>query len=121
LYLPLLILGMVAFILLLYKFIIYYSEKSIQLLVERKHRDAEAIINTGNAPPDWGNRGLTRLGMDSISKVLAMRRLSRIISYIQHSPFVEDEDSRKILMDKLNEIRERWESMQWYEIDNTSS
>jgi len=115
-YLLLFFLGVIAFIFLLYKFMIFISETMIRLLVDRKNQDAEVIMYSGHAPPEWGKKGLARLGIDRLSKAIAMRRLNRVIKDIKKSPLVENEEGRTIVMDKLNEVRKKWKSMPWREI-----
>jgi len=115
-YFLLLLAGMVAFIFLLYKFILGYSQKTVSRLVEKKHRAAEVILNTGIAPHKWGEKGLTRVLNRSLSKFIVVWKLERIISYFQHTPLVEDEDTRELLLSKLRKIRDDWKRKEWKEI-----
>ncbi len=115
-YLLLIIPGMIAFIILLCWFIVFLSETLLRLLIDRKQQDVEAIMYSGYAPPEWGKKGIARLGIDRLSKAMAMRRLSKMIRHIQHAPFVESADGRRIAVRKLKEVRQSWKSMQWREI-----
>ena len=115
-YVVLIIVTTLAFLLLLYKFIIFLSETTFLLLLDRDNQDVEAIMYSGCAPPDWRKKGLIRLGIDPLSKLIALRRISRLIRQIKNSPFDESEEVRKIAMDKLKDVRKRWKSMSWSEI-----
>lgn len=106
----------IVFVVLFYGFVVVYSQKVISFLVERKHRDAEMILNSGIAPPDWGKKGLARFGHSGLSKMIAMRKIRQIIHYFRHTPIVEDEESRELLVSRLQKIRESWKKMGWKEI-----
>jgi len=115
-YFLILLVGIVAFIFLLYKFILSYSQKAVSRLVETKHRAAEEILKTGIAPHKWGKKGLTRLLNLGLPKLIAVWKLERIISYFQYTPLVEDEDTRELLLSRLRKIRDDWKSKEWKEI-----
>ncbi len=115
-YLVLIIVTTLAFLLLLYKFIIFLSETIFRFLLERSNQDVEAIMYSGCAPPDWRKKGLVRLGIDPLSKLIVLRRISRLIRQVKHSPLDESEEARKIVIDKLKDVRKRWKSMSWSEI-----
>ena len=104
------------FVVLFYGFVVVYSQKVISFLVESKHRDAEMILHAGIAPPDWGKKGIARFGHSGLSKTIAMRKMRKIIRYFRHTPIVEDEGSRELLVNRLQEIRESWKNMEWKEI-----
>ena len=112
----LLILGLAAFLTIFLKLIILYSEKILSALVERKHRDAEAILSTGIVPPQWAKKGINYFVGDRISKSIVIRRLDKVIKYFQHSPLVESDDAREILVGRLRSIQESWRKMNWKEM-----
>lgn len=117
-YLLLIVPGVIVVIFLLYRFMIFISETMIRLLVDRKHQDAEAIMYSGYAPPEWAKKGFARLGIDRLSKVIALRKLTKVIKHIQNSPVVENEEGRTIAVDKLRAVRKKWKSMPWCEISS---
>lgn len=98
--------------------------------VERRHRAAEAIINTGKVPKDWTyelerkiipvkrNSGESRkiLEMEKRAKDIALKRVDHLIDYFETSPFVKDKESREILLGELQKIRGLWEEKNWEEI-----
>lgn len=110
------LIGMVVFIFLLYKATILYTEKIVSVVVGRKHQDAETILDTGYAPPEWAKRGILRWADDTFAKRLAMRKLNAIIKYYRHTSLVPDEDTRELLIGRLNTVKESWRHMAWKEI-----
>ncbi len=113
---PLIIIGMVVFLFLLYKLTILYTEKIVSVVVDRKHQDAETILSSSYAPPEWGKRGIVRWVNESLAKRLALRKLDGIIKYFKHTPLVEDEDARELLISRLKSVKESWQQMAWKEI-----
>lgn len=112
-YFLLLILGLAAFILVFSKFAILYSEKVITAMVEQKHRDAEVILATGIVPLKWGNGRFHSFVSEDISKFFVIRRLEKLIKYFQHSPLVDSDDAREMLVGRLQNIRDSWCKMNW--------
>jgi hypothetical protein len=53
-----------------------------------------------------------------LSKVIALRKLTKVIKHIQNSPVVENEEGRMIAVDKLRAVRKKWKSMPWREISS---
>ena len=113
---PLVIIGMVIFLVLLYRGAILYTEKLVSVVVDRKHRDAEFILSSENAPPDWRKRGLARWASGPLAKRIALRRLNAIIRYFRHTPLVKDEESRELLIERLEGVNQSWQARDWKEI-----
>ena len=118
------VLGMVVFLVLFTKFIVAYTEKAVSFLVVSKHRDAEMIMDSGIAPPKWNRLGPFRFGPPALARYRALRRMSRIVKYFEHTPMVEDEEVRELILTKLRTIRDDWRGKDWrgiypYEPDNT--
>ena len=86
---------------ILFILIKYYSILMFQLLVERKHRDAEYLIETGLVPFEWKRNIILRDGGNYLSKKYVLRRLNTLIIYFKGSPLVDSEESRTILLNKL--------------------
>ena len=82
----------------------YYSFLMFQLLVERKHRDAEYLIETGLIPFEWKRKKIIRYGGNYLRKKYVLRRLKKLIMYFKRSPLVDSEESRTILLNKLQAI-----------------
>jgi hypothetical protein len=115
-YFLLFVIAIAAGIFLFYWLVIKYAETVVTLLVERKHWDAEMILNSGIAPPAWGKQGIARIGHHGLSKVVAMRKIGRIIKYFEHTPIVEDDESRDMVVKRLQSIKTQWKNMGWKDI-----
>jgi len=115
-YFLLLILGLATFILVFSKLAILYSEKVIIAMVEKKHRDAEAILATCIVPLKWGKGGVHSFVGEEISKFIVIRQLEKLIKYFQHSPLVEGDDAREMLVGRLQGVRDSWYKMNWKDI-----
>ena len=74
----------------------YYSFLMFQLLVERKHRDAEYLIETGLIPFEWKRKKIIRYGGNYLRKKYVLRRIKKLIMYFKRSPLVDSEESRTI-------------------------
>ena len=98
------------------KLIILYSEKILSTMVEKKHRDAEAILTTGIVPPNWAKRSIYYFVGEGISKSITLRRLNRVIKYFQRTPLIESDDAREILVGRLRGIETSWRKMNWKEM-----
>ena len=103
---------------LAFKLIFAYTMKIASLVIEQKHRDAEEILNTGLVPLRWLKKGtVSRFLLISVTpKHIALRRLQKIINYFQRSPLVEDEESREILLSRLEAVKKAWQESDWQEI-----
>ena len=109
----LIIVGMVVFLVLFTKFVLFYTEKAVSILVVSKHRDAEMIVDSGIAPPAWNRIGPIRLVLPQLARYRALRRMGRIIKYFEHTPMVENDEVRGIILTKLRTIRDDWRGKDW--------
>ena len=89
----------------------YYSFLMFQLLVERKHRDAEYLIETGLIPFEWKRKKIIRYGGNYLRKKYVLRRIKKLIMYFKRSPLVDSEESRTILLNKLRAILSEWSNI----------
>jgi hypothetical protein len=92
-------------------------------MVGDKHRAIEEITGTGQVPAAWRRRyeeRLTRLCANSadsaeIKAVEAravadyLRRLDKLVVYIEKTSLVEGEDTRRIVLEKLTHTRASWQ------------
>ena len=90
--------------------------------IGEKHKEAEAIINTGKPPPAWihplekkiaklkeNSRGPGKiLKLEKKAKNTCLDKLDRLIKYFKGSPLVKDKETRKILLNELLKVRQRW-------------
>ena len=98
--------------------------------VGEKHKETETIINTGKPPKNWtyplekkiaklkesSGRSSRILKMQKKAKNTCLEKLSRLIKHFKTSPLVKDKETRKILLDKLLKVRQRWKEKDWEEI-----
>ena len=98
--------------------------------IGEKHKEAETIINTGKPPPAWihplekkiakskeNSRGPGKiLKLEKKTKNTCLDKLDRLVKYFKTSPLVKDEETRKILLDKLLKVRQRWKERDGEEI-----
>ncbi len=89
----------------------YYSFLMFQFLVERKHRDAEYLIETGLIPFEWKRKKIIRYGGNYLRKKYVLRRIKKLIMYFKRSPLVDSEESRTILLNKLQAILSEWSNI----------
>lgn len=115
-YIFLILVGLIVFIFLLGRFIVFYSEKWISFLIDWKHRAAESILDSGLAPPNWKKKIFMRLGSSALAKYLALKKLSKLIRYFKHSPLVEDDEARDTIVSRLTEISDQWKEKSWENI-----
>jgi len=90
--------------------------------IGEKHKEAEKIINTGKPPKNWiyplekkiaklkeaSRRPGKILKIQKKTKNICLDKLDRLIKHFKTSPLVKDEETRKILLDKLLKVRRRW-------------
>ncbi len=76
--------------------------------VDRRHRAAEAIIETGRPPREW-IEALPPRGEERRRRRL-LRELAKLAKYFEHSPLVDSEETRRVLVDQLEEIRDKWKA-----------
>lgn len=103
-------------IVLIYFFLLSYSSKLFDKLVQSKHHDAEAISGTGLVPPHWNRKLVVRLSVPLLARSYALWRLGRIIQYFRNSPLVDDEQTRRALVLSLEEVDNEWKQKQWNEM-----
>ena len=63
-----------------------------------------------------GKKLIVRLGHQGLAKAIAMRKIGRIIKYFKHTPIVEDDESREVLVKRLQSIQSQWKKVTWKEI-----
>ncbi len=100
--------------------------------VGEKHRTADAIVNTGKVPKEWGDKLKKRissvsktqgrpkkiLGMEKRAKTNVLKKVDHLIDYFKTSPLVQDKETKEILLSELQKARHLWEEKDWEEIIN---
>lgn len=113
---PALLGGFVVFVLLFYGFAVWYSTSIVSAMIEKHHRNADFVINTGKVPPEWTRGVICRLFGRHIGKSIVVGRLRRIVRYFRFTPMVGDDETRTVILKKLEEIRVQWASSDWSDI-----
>jgi hypothetical protein len=92
-------------------------------MVGDKHHVLQVLVETGQVPPEWSRpfqRKISRLtrSHDSSAQLAELqerarrdylKRLDRLVAYVQTSPYVDSEETRDLLLEKLADIRVGWQ------------
>ena len=92
-------------------------------MVGDKHHVLQVLVESGQVPPEWSRpfqRKIARLTrshgssaqiaeLQEHARRAYLRKLDRLVSYVQTSPFVDGEDTRNLLLEKLADIRVSWQ------------
>jgi len=126
----LIFLAFIAFFVLTLKIVIILMERLTGKYIGEKHRAIEEIVNTGKAPKAWmgklekrissvsktQGRSKKVLKMKMQAKTIILKKIDHLIDYSKTSPFVQDKETKEILLNKLLEARRLWEKKDWEEI-----
>lgn len=104
--------GFMLSIFLMVKFILAYTAKITEVAVGSKHEDAEQIIFDGLIPERWAAGGLAKVVARSPAgrKRKALKKMNTLIRYFAHTPLVTDDESREMLIKRLEYVREDWQA-----------
>jgi non-ribosomal peptide synthetase component F len=97
-------------------FAIWLANRLAYRMVGSKHHLLDEILRTGEVPAAWRTRPLRwrpdqpeLLAADwARNQKLYLARLDDLIAYAETTPLVDDEDTRDVLLDRLDEIRAAW-------------
>jgi hypothetical protein len=120
----------IAFFVLTLKVVIIQMGRLTDKYIGEKHRAIEEIVNTGKVPKVWlgklekrissvsktQGRSEKVLKMKIQSKTIILKKINHLIDYSKTSPFVQDKETKEILLNKLLEARRLWEEKDWEEI-----
>jgi len=126
----LIFLAFIAFFVLTLKVVIIQMGRLTDKYIGEKHRAIEEIVNTGKVPKVWmgklekrissvsKNQGRSEkvLKMKTQAKTSILKKIDHLIDYSKTSPFVQDKETKEILLNKLLEVRRLWEEKDWEEI-----
>ncbi len=126
----LIFLAFIAFFVLTLKIVIIQMGRLTDKYIGEKHRAIEEIVNTGKVPKVWmgklekrissvsktQDRSEKVLKMKMQSKTIILKKINHLIDYSKTSPFVQDKETKEILLNKLLEARRLWEEKDWEEI-----
>jgi len=126
----LIFLAFIAFFVLILKVVIILMERLTGKYIGEKHRAIEEIVNTGKVPKAWidklekrissvsktQGRSKKVLKMKMQAKTIIFKKIDHLIDCSKTSPFVQDKETKEILLNKLLEARKLWEEKDWEEI-----
>jgi hypothetical protein len=93
---------------LLFRFTTQRIGQRVGEWVDRKHRAAEQIIETGMPPASW-IAALPRGTPERRRRVL-LRELRALAKYFERSPLVDTEETRREIVEILQGIVTRWKA-----------
>ena len=123
------ILGAFVVFIAIVSFIYSYTTRVANRAITDQFRAAETLVG-GQLPKSWRSRidrrlSLARmlgpLGGSATGRGLALRKLDELERFFEHSRFFETEVAREQLLERFQEIRLRWEQMEWQEIVNSAT
>ncbi len=100
-----------------------YTRRVAELMLTDKFRAAESLSNR-RMPEKWRrdirrvmalHRFLPWLG-ELTGSELVVKKIDQLQHFFNHSPFFENEETRRLLLEQLTETRRRWEKMTLEEI-----
>ena len=126
----LIFLAFIAFFVLTLKIVIIQMGRLTDKYIGEKHRAIEEIVNTGKVPKVWmgklekrissvsktQGRSKKVLKMKMQAKTIILKEIDHLIDYSKTSPFVQDKETKEILLNKLLDARRLWEEKDWEEI-----
>jgi len=125
--------ALVAFVVavvLIMRLLIWWTTSTVKGYVESRNRAAEAIADTGRPPEFWTHKPKLRIARlrsspeglakarraEERAKRMCLRKISKLMAYFKSTTLVEDEATRKILLDELQRAYDSWEKKNWEEI-----
>ncbi|MGB6370427.1 MAG: hypothetical protein WBF68_05290 [Atribacterota bacterium] len=126
----LIFLAFIAFFVLILKVVIILMERLTGKYIGEKHRAIEEIVNTGKVPKAWidklekrissvsktQGRSKKVLKMKMQAKTIILKKIDHLIDCSKTSLFVQDKETKEILLNKLLDARRLWEEKDWEEI-----
>ena len=124
----LILLVVVVFFLLLVKLIAALMGRVSERMLTSYFRALEAIVELDTLPPDWGEQlqkmarqGYVRTRQGSMrwqdqAKPFLLKKMRGLRDFFEKSRFVEGPEAREILLESLDEVRDRWEGSELPEI-----
>ena len=123
------LLVVVSVFLLLIKLLGSFTGRLSERMVTNYFRSAEALLERDHLPPDWGEqlartakRGTARQRLihrtpwREAAKPYLMKKINDLHKFFEKCPFVENPESRELLLSRLNDVIERWEESDLSEI-----
>jgi hypothetical protein len=98
----------VALFTLLFRFTTRTVGNRVGRFVNARHRAAESILDSTQVPEDWVEEAVRKGRSGERARRFFLRRLRVLRRYFERSPLVDGEDTRRILLEALDEARDAW-------------
>ncbi|HLV34466.1 MAG TPA: hypothetical protein VKY59_05105 [Spirillospora sp.] len=104
-----------------------WSVRQVSGQVERRFRHADTLINSGRIPADWlesfraeterlsqnGAAAQELRGVAQRARETCLRNIDMLIKFFEESQFVENAETRAMLLDELRAQKQRWTQAEW--------
>ena len=100
-------------------FSVWLTGRVSERMISRKHRLLEEIVNTGEVPAEWKRRGIRpgdklRGARGAVAgdqaKAACLQQLDDLTVYVERSPFMADDETREVVLKRLDHVYEAWAS-----------
>lgn len=85
-------------------------------VIGKKHHLLEEIVRTGEIPSNWTSSPLVRFyrgpSVQERQVQYSLYRLDKLIHYVRITSLVADNETRKVLLERLVEVRADWVAQQ---------
>jgi len=98
-------------------FAVWLTKRVSERMISRKHRLLEEILNTGEVPAEWMKRanspiaklrGAREAVAGDQAKAACLQKLDDLALYVERSPFMADDETREVLLERLDHVYEAW-------------
>jgi hypothetical protein len=104
-----------------------WSVRQVSGQVERRFRHADTLINGGSIPSDWldsfraeadrltktGATAQDLRGVAQQAREVCLRNIDMLIKFFEESQFVDNAETRALLLNELRTQRQRWTQAEW--------
>ncbi len=104
-----------------------WSVRQISGQVERRFRHADTLVNGGHIPAEWlesfraeaermiqtGATAQDLRGVAQRARATCLRNIDTLIKFFEESKFVDNAETRALLLDELRAQRQRWTQTEW--------
>ena len=104
-----------------------WSVRQISGQVERRFRHADTLVNGKRIPADWldsfrteidnlTQNGATAQDLRNVAqqaREVCLRNMDTLIKFFEESQFVDNAETRALLLDELRTQRQRWTQAEW--------
>jgi hypothetical protein len=98
-------------------FAVWLTRRVTESMISRKHRLLEEIVDTGEVPAEWMKRAIRPVARlrgargavaGDQAKAACLQQLDDLTVYVERSPFMADEETKEVLLERLDHVYEAW-------------